>query len=719
MTPESYQQIKELARQAAEQVESRRAAFLDRTCAGDEGLRREVEARIIANERADKEGFISIPAVAQFADLLSPEIPKILNDRYQIENELGRGGVGIVYLALDLKLAPRRVVIKVLQQNAPHYDYWQRKFKGEIEALARFQNPHIVGINDTGQLPDGAQFCVLDYIPGRTLRSVMQGAMELRRAARLLRQIAQALSFAHDHQVIHRDLKPENVMLRQENGEELAVLIDFGLATVKQWQQPPLAKTRGTRGDVLTEEVVGSVPYMAPEQFDRLPVERSDIYALGGIAYEMMTGQPAFKLHPEANLMAQLRQLQPYGIQVKPRALRPELPTAAETAILKALSYHPRDRHERAADFGEELAQAILGEQAAPTSTAPTQTANPQIEITEPLNDDASEVVISYDNQDLRQARQLADHLRAAGVNFRMPDRADEATSNDRSESFRAIKQSKLVLLVCSDAALRSRPVKQELQTAWASERLLLPLLVEPIDFPAQTAYWLEGKSTIELVTAPETEWLPKLLRTLNDASIACPRADRAMFATAPVVAPTRLDSSLQSLRIVARFTDQIWPLPAERAAHAESRATRSGVRGLGAPQDDVQHGYRLGSRVRLAIESERAGHLLLLDEGPENKIYCLCPSDFAPDPRLQANYSELPQKRSRYDSFMVTGQPGREHLLAIVSDEPLGLDWLPRDPKEPARILNQNDISTLLTRLRALDADRWLALSTYFDVVA
>lgn len=172
----------------------------------------------------------------------------------------------------------------------------------------------------------------------------------------------------------------------------------------------------------------------------------------------------------------------------------------------------------------------------------------------------------------------------------------------------------------------------------------------------------------------------------------------------------------LQSLRIVARFTDQIWPLPAERAEH---RAARSGVRGLGAPQDDVQHGYRLGSRVRLAIESERAGHLLLLDEGPEKVIYCLCPSHFAPDTRLHADYSELPQKRSRYDSFMVTGQPGREHLLAIVSDEPLGLDWLPRDPKEPARVLNQDDISTLLARLRALDADRWLALSTYFDVVA
>lgn len=146
--------------------------------------------------------------------------------------------------------------------------------------------------------------------------------------------------------------------------------------------------------------------------------------------------------------------------------------------------------------------------------------------------------------------------------------------------------------------------------------------------------------------------------------------------------------------------------------------AVRSAVRGLGAPQDDVQHGHRLGSRVCLAIESDRAGHLLFLDEGPEGIIYCLCPSQFAPDPHLQPGRSYLPQVGSRYDSFVVTGKAGREHLLAIVTEEPLGLDWLPSYPRVPARVLSQDDISILLAQLRGLDGDRWTALSTYFDVV-
>jgi hypothetical protein len=131
-----------------------------------------------------------------------------------------------------------------------------------------------------------------------------------------------------------------------------------------------------------------------------------------------------------------------------------------------------------------------------------------------------------------------------------------------------------------------------------------------------------------------------------------------------------------------------------------------------------VQHGHRLGSRLSLSIESDREGYLMLLDEGPENIVYCLCPSWFAPDTRLKAGRCYLPQAGSRYDSFEVSGEPGREHLLAIITDEPLGLDWLPADPRTPARVLNPEDIRLLLDRLRRLETNGWVALSTYFDVV-
>ncbi len=144
----------------------------------------------------------------------------------------------------------------------------------------------------------------------------------------------------------------------------------------------------------------------------------------------------------------------------------------------------------------------------------------------------------------------------------------------------------------------------------------------------------------------------------------------------------------------------------------------RAAFRGLGAPQTDVQHGHKLGSHLGLAVESERAGHLLLLDQGPEGIIYCLCPSWFAPDTRIAAGRTYLPQPGARYDTFQVSGTPGREQLLALITDEPLGLDWLPPDPRSPARVLDEQDITLLLTHLRQLDADTWVAFATYFDVV-
>ncbi len=167
------------------------------------------------------------------------------------------------------------------------------------------------------------------------------------------------------------------------------------------------------------------------------------------------------------------------------------------------------------------------------------------------------------------------------------------------------------------------------------------------------------------------------------------------------VVQPNPPTQGLEGLRSLARFTDQIWPVAAD---HVHRDATRSVLRDLGAPQDDVQHAYRLGSRVSLAIESDRAGHLLLLDEGTSGKTYCLCPSAFAPETQLTAGRTYLPQRTSRYDAFVVSGQPGREHLLAILTEEPLEPDWMPRDPKrEPARVVSAADIEMLLVRLQAV----------------
>jgi hypothetical protein len=464
------------------------------------------------------------------------------------------------------------------------------------------------------------------------------------------------------------------------------VLLDFGIATVKEWQPT----TRGAK-----TAIIGTPAYMAPEQIEGEPSAASDIWALGVIAYEMLTGRQPFPVpydkRTNAPLLRELYKMQRAGVQLKPIELCPDLPEAAQTAILRALVFDPQARHARARDFGEELAEALTGERPQASSSALTEIITPGIDERAAtlstivrVKPESAEVVISFAAQDLSRALQIAERLRKAGVACWMADHAREVTSGDRSETIRAIKQCKVVLLLCSDAALQSNAVKQDLQLAWSHERSYLPLLIERIDFAEQAEYWLEGSRWIEATAEPPGHWLSQTLQSLSQSGVRFHDTELPTLPAGQAVQPiplTRLDHSLQSLRRIARFTDRIWPLPA--AARPRS-ANKAAIRGLGAPQEDAQHGYPLGSRVRLAIESDRAeqgGYLLLLDEGPEGIIYCLCPSHFAPDTRLQPGCNLLPQRGARYDSLVVTGKPGREHLLAIVSDEPLGLDWLPSDP--------------------------------------
>jgi hypothetical protein len=131
-----------------------------------------------------------------------------------------------------------------------------------------------------------------------------------------------------------------------------------------------------------------------------------------------------------------------------------------------------------------------------------------------------------------------------------------------------------------------------------------------------------------------------------------------------------------------------------------------------------VQQGFRLGDRVRLAIEIETDCHLLLLNEGTSGTVYCLCPSLFAPDTALARGKNILPQSDSPLDSFVVSGATGQEHLLAILTDEPLQLDWLPQDTKVPIRVLDQKDIEELLKRLDELAVNQWTVLATWFDIL-
>src|SRR5215471_15068089 len=154
---------------------------------------------------------------------------QLLDDRYQIDKELGHGGVGVVYLARDQKLHDKRVVIKVLLDKSLDNSWVVQKFQQEKEALARVDHPGVVGILDTGELSDGKPYLVMQYIDGVSLQSeIKPDGTALEHAAEIIKQTGRALAAAHDRGIFHRDLKPENIMLQSYGGDDEQVkIIDF------------------------------------------------------------------------------------------------------------------------------------------------------------------------------------------------------------------------------------------------------------------------------------------------------------------------------------------------------------------------------------------------------------------------------------------------------------------------------------------------------------
>ena len=292
-------------------------------------------------------------------------VGQLINGRYAVQAELKRGGMGVVYLARDQQLHSRNVVVKVLLDEAYQSQYVVQKFRQEVEALSRIDHPGIVGIIDSGELPNGRPFIVMQYVEGVTLRSVMTSeGMNLERVAEITKQVGRALSAAHNRGIFHRDLKPDNIMLQDlGHGEEQVKIIDFGIAKVKSSVVAPSTSLNLSPG---------TVAYMAPEQLSGRPITAAtDIFALGAIVYEMVTGRKPF--NPETGF--ELLQMQQTGVRVKPTDLRPSLPAEAQDVILKALAFNPGDRQSTPREFGDTFAQTLT--EATATSWPMGQTVKP------------------------------------------------------------------------------------------------------------------------------------------------------------------------------------------------------------------------------------------------------------------------------------------------------------------------------------------------------
>jgi len=266
-------------------------------------------------------------------------------DRYEIERELGRGGMAVVFLALDRK-HDRPVVLKVLRPEVS-MTLGAHRFLREVRIAARLSHPHVVTLIDSDEV-DGFLFSVMAYVEGESLRDrlVREGRLSLGAAMDIARQVASALDYAHSRDVVHRDVKPENILLCRS----AAVVTDFGIAR---------AISEATEGERLTDPgvAVGTSVYMSPEQASgELEVDgRSDVYALGCVLYELLTGEPPFSgRNHQAILAAKVKGELP-GL----RALGAAVPKGVERAIVRALAPERDDRFGSAGEFVAALEAAI------------------------------------------------------------------------------------------------------------------------------------------------------------------------------------------------------------------------------------------------------------------------------------------------------------------------------------------------------------------------
>jgi serine/threonine protein kinase len=214
-------------------------------------------------------------------------VGKIVLDRYVVEEELGSGAMGTVFKGRHLKL-PRQVAIKVLHADLLHDPNIVARFHREAKAAAKLSHPNVISVLDFGEF-EGSEMMILELAAGRTLRASMASPLPRERIIPLLRGILQGLDHAHASGLIHRDLKPENIIVEVADGKETPRLVDFGIAVLRD--------PESVAGGKLTQsgQILGTPIYMAPEQAQCEPFdERIDIYALGVILYEMLSGKQPF-----------------------------------------------------------------------------------------------------------------------------------------------------------------------------------------------------------------------------------------------------------------------------------------------------------------------------------------------------------------------------------------------------------------------------------------
>ncbi len=352
MTPARLPTIEEIFHAALDQEPDQVGAFLNVACEGDEVLRRKVEALLTSHQRAG--AFIETPVAGIATRIIENGQADLLVGRtighYKISKRIGTGGMGDVYLATDMT-AGRKAALKLLPTRFTSDAERLKRFQQEARALVGLNHPNILTVYEIGE-DHSTHYIASELIEGETLRQrLLRGRMELSEAVDVAIQVASALAAAHDSGIVHRDIKPENIMLRPDG---YVKVLDFGIAKLAE-QELPMTMPKD-EALLLVEtnlgSILGTVRYMSPEQAYGAPVDKgTDIWSLGVVLYEMITGRVPFTGETPGEAMSSILETEPPPLT----SYVAQIPTELQQIISKALRKDREERYQSAHELLEAL----------------------------------------------------------------------------------------------------------------------------------------------------------------------------------------------------------------------------------------------------------------------------------------------------------------------------------------------------------------------------
>ena len=351
ITHERWQRIKEVFHSAQERPPAERSDFLDEACGDDASMREELDALLAAD--AGNENFLTSPAYEFAAGMLASEGSEFAAGqtvgRYEILCPLGAGGMGQIYLARDA-LLNRNIALKLISQEFATDARRVLRFEQEARAASALNHPNVCVIHEIGITDNGRHFIAMEYIQGVTLREhLARGPLKLVDALQIAIQVGTALASAHAVGIVHRDIKPENIMLRPDG---YAKVVDFGLA--KLTEAIPEQRVNSEAQTILLTEprtLMGTVKYMSPEQLREIPLdERTDIWSLGVVLYEMITGSTPFDARSPNDSVAFILGTQPAQL-----SFPEDLPLQYCEIVKKTLKMNCDDRYQTVTKLTSDL----------------------------------------------------------------------------------------------------------------------------------------------------------------------------------------------------------------------------------------------------------------------------------------------------------------------------------------------------------------------------